>query len=77
MPDGRTYKHTKYDEILKEQVIISYMSKGMISIEELDGMCRYDRRLVLDTLKEIREQEAESHKRAMGMRTGSRTSRFG
>lgn len=74
MPDGRTYKHHKYDSILKEQVIISYMSNGTITIEDLDEMCPYDRTLIVNTLKEIRDQENKVMK---GRPSGrSRTSRF-
>lgn len=76
MPDGRTYKHHKYDNIVKEQVIISYMSNGTISIQDLDEMCPYDRKLVANTLKEIKDEEKTAMGNATGMRRSSRTSRF-
>lgn len=76
MPDGRTYKHHKYDEIIKEQVIISYLSKGAISVQELDEMSPYDRKLISDTLKEIKDAEMPANNKAFRKNPKSRTSRF-
>lgn len=67
MPDGKTYKHHQYDNILKEQVIISYMSNGAITIEELDNMCPYDRKLIAETLKEIRSEENKANSRPVSL----------
>lgn len=45
-----------YKRILEEQVMISYMSKS-ISIFDTDVLCPFDRKLILDILDEIKEEE--------------------
>lgn len=55
---GRTYKQERYEQILEEQVMISYVSKG-ISITDTDYMTPFDRQLVLKILTKIRDKEKE------------------
>lgn len=59
--DGTTFKAKKYEEILQEQVLISYMSQS-ISIFDTDMLCPYDRKIIFKTLHEIKEAERESIK---------------
>lgn len=63
MSNGETYKQFKYKEIVKSQVSISYLGKG-ISLLDTDMMSPYDRELVLDQLIELKTQEAEAIKNA-------------
>lgn len=60
MSDNRLYRNIKYDNIIKDQVAIAYISKGGISISDSDELSPYDRKLVLDTLTEIKNIESES-----------------
>ena len=66
MPNGKLYRHEKYDEIVQEQTHISYYAKG-ISIDDTDEMCPYDRKLVLKTIVEIREREIKASESSSGM----------
>ena len=58
-PDGRPLRFHQYEQILEEQVIISYVSKS-ISIEDTDYMCPFDRQMILKNLRKIKDIEKES-----------------
>ena len=75
MPNGRLYKQERYDRILEEQVAISYASKG-ISIADTDQLSPYDRQVILNAIKEIKEAEAEARAQAMGSSSYHSTSRY-
>ena len=60
---GRPYKAVRYDEIIEEQVAISYISKGGISLMDTDGVSQYDRKIILQSLLKIKEQESENLKK--------------
>ena len=55
MIKGQPYTFIKYEEILKEQLYISYLSKGAVTITETNGMPIHDRKLLLQTLQQIEE----------------------
>lgn len=54
--DGRFWKQVRYDQIVEEQVAISYASKG-ISISDTDEMTPYDREQILKMIQKIKEAE--------------------
>lgn len=56
MGDGRHWKQVRYDQIVEEQVAISYASKG-ISISDTDEMTPYDREQILKMIQKIKEAE--------------------
>lgn len=56
LENGRLYTQERYDSILYEQVMISYLS-GSISIGDTDLLSPYDRKSIYKALKEIKEQE--------------------
>lgn len=75
LPNGKTYKEERYVQIMEEQVAISYASRG-ISIADTDEMSPFDRKLVLNTIRKIKDNEHEQIERARASRnTGSTTSR--
>lgn len=57
--EGRYTTQIAYDNILQEQVIISYMSKGSVTIADTDLMSPYDRKIIYDSLVKIKEEEAK------------------
>ena len=59
--NGKLLRHIKYDNIIKDQVTIAYISKGGISLEDSDYLSPYDRKLVIDTLAELKELEIKSN----------------
>lgn len=44
-----------YDQILKEQLLIAYLSNGAITITETDNMPIHDRKTLLATLQQAEE----------------------
>lgn len=65
---GRLYKHERYDQIIEEQVAISYASKG-ISIADTDELSPYDRKIILKSIIKIKESEEEAVKKSKGRRS--------
>ena len=61
--DGRLSTQIQYDEIVKEQVYISYLASG-ISFETLDNLSPYDRQLILKTINSFKEKEIEALKKS-------------
>lgn len=57
-PDGRPIRFHRYEQIMKEQVMISYVSKS-ITIEDTDNMCPFDREMIYKNLEEIKSTEKE------------------
>ena len=50
MVNGKPYHSYKYEQILKEQLLIAYLSKGAITITETDDMPINDRKILLTTI---------------------------
>lgn len=50
-------KFQKYEYILKEQLLIAYISKGAITITETNDMPIHDRKILLQTLRQIEEDK--------------------
>lgn len=67
MEDGRPYAAYRYEQILEEQVAISYAAKG-ISISDTDERSPYDRGLILKAILKIKEQEAKAAEEAVNKR---------
>lgn len=49
----------RYQDILEEQVSISYSSNGSISIVDTDEMCPLDRAKILKILVDIKQKEKQ------------------
>ena len=65
MENGLTYKQQRYRDIIDEQVLISYMSKGSLSMTDTEFVSPYDRELILKSIIKIREQELQAQEEAM------------
>lgn len=55
MVNGKPYHSYKYEQILKEQLLIAYLSKGAITVTETDDMPINDRKIILNTLRQTEE----------------------
>lgn len=55
MIKGRPYSSLQYEDILKEQLLIAYLSKGAITITETSNMPINDRKILLHTLQQAEE----------------------
>lgn len=70
---GKPYKSFKYEQILKEQLLIAYLSKGAITISETNELPINDRKILLTTL---RKTEEEKKKRLQEMREQQKMNRM-
>jgi hypothetical protein len=59
--EGRLSTQIFYDNVVKQQVQISYYCNG-ISLTDTDEISPYDRNLIYKTIMEIKKQEAEAMK---------------
>lgn len=55
MIKGRPYNSVRYEDVLKEQLLIAYLSKGAITITETNNMPINDRKILLNTLRQAEE----------------------
>lgn len=55
--NGKPYNSFMYEQILKEQLIIAYLSKGAITLTETNDMPINDRRILLATLQQAEEDK--------------------
>lgn len=75
MSNGQPYAYYLYEEILKEQLLIAFLSKGAITITETDDMPIHDRKLLLGTLQqaeEAKKKKIEEMREAQKARIHSR-----
>lgn len=49
------YKSYKYEQTLKEQLLIAYLSKGAVTISEVADMPIPDRKIILSTLRQVQD----------------------
>jgi len=49
----------RYQDIIDEQVAISYSSNGAITLVDTDGLCPLDRAKVLKSLADIKKKEKQ------------------
>ena len=52
---NQPYKSYKYENVLKEQLLIAYLSKGAITVSEVADMPIPDRRIYLNTLRQLQD----------------------
>ena len=55
--NGKSYKAYKYEEVLKEQLLIGFLSDGIVSINDTNELPVNDRRILLSTLQKIKDEE--------------------
>lgn len=55
--NGKSYKAYKYEEVLKEQLLIGFLSDGVVSINDTNDLPVNDRRILLSTLQKIKDEE--------------------
>lgn len=55
--DGQYYPQVKYKSIIKEQVMIGYLTKGGVTYGDTEEMTPYERKIALETITEVLEQQ--------------------
>lgn len=74
LKNGQTYKQFRYQQILNKEAQIAYAYQGGVTLSDMDMLCEFDLDILLDTITEIREAEAEARRAAAnpGVRFASR-----
>ena len=57
--DGQPYAPQRYKEIIKEQVALSYYTKGGVSYSDSDSMTPYERKIANQVMREILDESAK------------------
>lgn len=57
MIDGKPYSSHRYEQVLKEQLLIASLSKGAITLSETSQLPINDRKILLNTLRQAKETE--------------------
>lgn len=57
--NGKPYKVWKYEEVLKEQLLIGILSKGACPVNVTNDLPVNDRRILLSTLQQVEEEKAK------------------
>lgn len=63
--DGKPYAQLRYKEIIQEQVTIGYLTKGGVTYSDTEEMSPYERKIAMETIKEILKEQAEAQNQAM------------
>lgn len=54
---GKPYSSYRYEQILREMLLICILSKGATTMEEVDRMPIPDRKVVLNTLRQVEDDK--------------------
>jgi hypothetical protein len=76
--DGQPYSFFRYEQILKEQLLIAFLSKGAVTLTETNDLPIHDRKILLDTLRqadEERKKKLEELEQSKKLRRSSRRHR--
>lgn len=63
--DGQPYHRAKYKEIISEQVILGYLTKGGVTYQESEEMTPYERKIALQTIKDLLEAQNKKQEEAI------------
>ena len=80
--NGKPYCVWKYEEVLKEQLLITFLSQGGISLEDTRHLPINDRRILLSTLRQVsdekrkRFEEAREKRRMAAQQGGNKRRRM-
>jgi hypothetical protein len=74
--NGKPYKVWKYEEVLKEQLLIGVLSKGAVSLEDTNNLPINDRRILLNTLQKAENDKIRRLEDMQSTRNMQRNKRF-
>lgn len=63
--DGQPYHRARYKEIIAEQVILGYLTKGGVTYQDSEKMTPHERRIALDTIKELLDTQNRKQEEAI------------
>jgi hypothetical protein len=73
--NGKTYSAWRYEEIVKEQILITLLSQGGISLNDTRNLPINDRRIILNTLRKVSEDKKKKFEEAKERRKASSNNR--
>lgn len=75
--EGKPLTTHKYEEVLKEQLLIGMLSEGAVTLSDTQDLPVNDRRILLTTLQRVKEERAERIKELREQKKSSgRSKRF-
>lgn len=57
MIEGKPLTTRKYEEVLKEQLLIGILSKGAVTLTETNDLPVNDRQILLNTLQKVEDEK--------------------
>lgn len=63
--DGTPYAPLRYKAIIEEQVVLSYLTKGGVTYQDSDNMTPYERKIAMDTIKDLLEGQNKAQREAI------------
>ena len=57
MIEGKPLATRKYEEVLKEQLLIGILSKGAVTLTETNDLPVNDRQILLNTLQKVEDEK--------------------
>lgn len=63
--DGEPFIRVKYKSIIKEQVLLGYLTKGGVTYGDTEEMTPNERKLALDAITEILQSQKEAQEKAI------------
>ena len=75
MIEGRPYKVWRYQEVLKEQMLIGFLSQGAITLTETNDLPVNDRKILLNTLQKIDNEKSKRREEIKNRKANKRGKR--
>lgn len=63
--NGEPYHRLRYRAIIQEQVMLGYLTKGGITYGDTELMTPHERKIAMDTIKEILEEQNKQRESAI------------
>ncbi len=74
--EGKPLKVWKYEEVLREQLLIGLLSKGAATVDTTNDLPVNDRRILLTTLQDIETKKHKKLEEIQNAKQGGRSKRF-
>lgn len=65
---GKPYSSYRYEQIVREMLLICTLSKGATTMEEVDRMPIPDRKIVLNTLRQVEDEKRKKYEEIQNAR---------
>ena len=69
--DGQPYYRARYKNIIQEQVMLGYLTKGGVTYGDTENMTPHERKIALDTIKEVIENQSQAQQAAINQKNNT------